>query len=442
MKTTVLAVGRRRVICVVSIAAAVLLLGACESIVYDGVDSVRQTAGVAALARSPYLQERARVKSAAMCAAHAVTPSADPNTFYGGETALDITEFVGSEPLDPTISDPQQRDIAASRALWERVKNAPAVTEPQWDEIGVGDANCPDGNLYMTIVARVNPTMPATGRYSTRVYTGPQITVLHGLVYGQAVNSEGVTVDLLLDLYLPPDGGPSAARPTVIMVHGGGFQLGSRDDNNVAGPAKEYARRGFVGVSIDYRLRVDDNVCPEAECADFEAARDAIDDGMESVRWLKANAATYGIDAGRIAMTGYSAGGATSLGAALMEDPTPGGPLAAFSPKVAAAVSTGAHLTPALDHPEYITFHADAPTMMFHYDLDTSELKVTADYAYRTCSAAHDAGVICDFVRQPGVGHVVSRLGPGPVPAGNPSWWTPEIGPFLWYHLKLADLPQ
>ena len=91
------------------------------------------------------------------------------------------------------------------------------------------------------------------------------------------------------------------------------------------------------------------------------AARNAIDDGMESVRWLRSKAATYGFDDTRIAALGSSAGGAIALGIGATDDPTPTGPVAAWSPKIRAAVSTGAHLTPGLDLGLFTLEATDAP---------------------------------------------------------------------------------
>lgn len=137
------------------------------------------------------------------------------------------------------------------------------------------------GGCEAVIVDRVNgqPSIPANGRYVTAQYTAGQVQVLTGLEYGQALNHQGNPVTLLLDLYLPP-AGPDPERPTIVMVHGGGFCCGSR--SALAARAREYARRGFVAASIDYRVRPNDT--PEEQLA---AALDAIDDGMESIRWLK-----------------------------------------------------------------------------------------------------------------------------------------------------------
>jgi acetyl esterase/lipase len=288
--------------------------------------------------------------------------------------------------------------------------------------VGVGEATCDDGQLYLTLLLRDGPTMPASGRYSSRVYAAGQITEATGLVYGTAVDHQGRTVDLLLDVYSPPYSPTVGDRPLVVLIHGGGFVGGTRTDLRPA--AVEYARRGYVAASIDYRLRPHDD-----EQQQVVAAVQAIDDGMESVRWLRANAATYHIDTGRIAALGTSAGGGIALGIGEATDPTPGGPLAAQSPKVDAVMSTGAALTSGLD---LVGFEpTDAPAMMFYFEQDTSKYGHTWDWAYETCTAIRDAGNSCDFIKQAGSGHTISLNPTGP-------WWSPEIGPFLWHHLGLA----
>lgn len=400
----------------------IVLFSGCEQLLVNKINDTRTAAGRPALPTSLYLQEAARAKAAAMCAAGEVTPTPDPTAAYDGETAREVAELVDAEPLDPATTDGVARNIDATNAIWARWQGEPVLTDAKWDELGVGEAPCAaDGKLYVAALLRDNPVMPAAGRFVTPLYTEAQIAVTPNVVYGTAVDYRGRTIDLVLDLYVPPTGGP-AERPALILVHGGGFTGGGRD--NLAPRALEYARLGFVTATIDYRLRPDSATDPY----DLLAATDAVDDAMESVRWLRSQAATYAVDTTRIGMIGTSAGGATVLGVAYANDPTPGGPLAAFSPEVAAVVSTGAHLTPGLDQIDFDS--TDAPSLMFHYEQDTSKLKATWDYAYRTCTAVRAVDVSCDFVVQPGSGHTIAV---GPLA----KWWKPEIGPFLWYHLRL-----
>jgi len=404
----------------VAVAVLVLAATACEGVVADRINEQRTAQGRSELPVAAYLTEATRAHSSAMCTAGQAQPSPDPLVTYGGETAVALDELVGSAPLDPALTDPGQRNAAATNAVWAQWQGDPSLVDARWNEMGVGEVTCPDGRLYLSAALRENPSMPASGRYVTPVHPAAQVQVLSGLRYGQAVNHQGVLVDLVLDLYVPPVG-PVAERPLIVMVHGGGFSGGTRA--NLATTAREYARRGFVAASIDYRLRPNETLEEQ-----LVAASAAIDDAMESVRWLKSQAATYGIDTDRIALLGTSAGGAIALGVAVAEDPTPGGPLAAFSPRIAAGVSTGAHLTPGLSIIDLQP--TDSPVMMFHYDQDTSRFRAPWDYAYRTCAAIHAAGNICDSIRLPGEGHTVSLSPTGP-------WYQPEIGPFLWHHLGL-----
>jgi poly(3-hydroxybutyrate) depolymerase len=405
---------------VVVVALLALTATACEATIVNRINDRRADAGQPALPTTAYLDGRARRHAEEMCAAGAVSSTPDPTSAYGLETATEVVEVVDAAPLDPAIEDAGARNRAATDAIWSRWEDAPGMTDARWKGLGVGEVECDDGNLYMTAVLRAEPTMPASGRYSSAIYTTGQIQTIGGLRYGTAVNHQGATVDLLLDLYLPPSGGPDR-RPLAILVHGGGFSGGSRAD--MAGAARSYAQRGFVAASISYRLR------PSATLPELvAAASDGIDDGMESVRWLRSKAATYGIDPERIALVGSSAGGVIALGAATSDDPTPGGPLAAVSPAIAAGVSTGVSLTAGLD--AIAMTPSDAPFLMFHYEQDTVALRENWLQAYQTCDAAHAGGVVCDFVRLPGSGHTVSLAAGGP-------WWSPEIGPFLWHHLDL-----
>lgn len=410
----------------IAVLAAMSLVG-CEGIVIDRINEVRAGAGAGSLEMVVVARDAARARSAAMCTAGVASPSADPDEEYDQETSAAVHELVGSAPLDPGIADAGARNGGATDAIWATWRNDPALADARWDDIGVGEVECPDGKLYMTAVLRDAPTVPASGRYASVQHTDAQLQVVSALKYGSAVGYQGTVEDLRLDITRPP-GALAGGRPTIVLVHGGAFAGGDR--SNVAGVARSWARRGYVAVSISYRLdpRLAQSPRPPG-VTQLGAAANAIDDGMESIRWLKANAATYNIDPTRIATVGYSAGGVVSLGVAAMTDPTPGGPLAAYSPSVAAAVSTGAQLTPGIDA-NLITFQpTDAPVLMFHHVTD--QASGTGEYAMRTCWAIRAGGSTCDFVLQPGEGHTTD-LDPAQY------WWSPELGPFLWTQLRLA----
>lgn len=129
--------------------------------------------------------------------------------------------------------------------------------------------------------------------------------------------------DLLLDLYLP-EADDGDGLPLVIWIHGGGWQSGSR--RGVAGKAGPLLERGFAVASIEYRLTGE---------ARFPAQ---IRDCLAAVRFLRANAAEYGLDPDRFGVWGASAGGhlAALIGTAAGFEEWNQGPYADVSARVQA----------------------------------------------------------------------------------------------------------
>ncbi len=105
---------------------------------------------------------------------------------------------------------------------------------------------------------------------------------------------------LLLDVFLPT--AQAAARPAVIVVHGGSWSGGDKTD--FPQWDRWLADQGFVVFDIQYRLAPQPNW------------RSATADVKCAIGWVKRNAAQFGVDAGRIALLGRSAGGHLALLAA------------------------------------------------------------------------------------------------------------------------------
>ena len=101
---------------------------------------------------------------------------------------------------------------------------------------------------------------------------------------------------LLLDIYKPADASPSAPLPVVMFMYGGGWMTGNRHQLKFF-RGQEYVRHGYALVAIEYR---------SSEAAIFPAQ---IHDCKAAVRWIRQNAAEYGLDGSRIAALGGSAGG-------------------------------------------------------------------------------------------------------------------------------------
>ena len=76
------------------------------------------------------------------------------------------------------------------------------------------------------------------------------------LSYGSSVNFVGETETHLMDLYLPNCDDPThtSRRPLIVFIHGGAFVAGDKNEANLQTMCKEFAKRGYVTATIDYRL--------------------------------------------------------------------------------------------------------------------------------------------------------------------------------------------
>jgi acetyl esterase/lipase len=97
---------------------------------------------------------------------------------------------------------------------------------------------------------------------------------------------------LQLNLARPKGAGPF---PVVLCIHGGGFRAGNREGYNTQ--IVRLAEQGYAAATVTYRL------APKYQ---FPAA---VHDCKAAVRWLRANAKKYDLDAERVGVTGQSAGG-------------------------------------------------------------------------------------------------------------------------------------
>lgn len=156
---------------------------------------------------------------------------------------------------------------------------------------------------------------PYPNRYYDEVFGN--YTLTSDIVYSQAVNKDGVLEDQKLDIY-QPTGDTSKSRAAIIFVHGGSFTGGDKDmGSNAELFAKTYALRGYVTASINYRLWEKDKKKGYVVQSDQDKS---MYDAQAAVRWLRANASTYNVDANRIAIGGSSAGAAIANGVAYSAD--------------------------------------------------------------------------------------------------------------------------
>jgi len=117
--------------------------------------------------------------------------------------------------------------------------------------------------------------------------------------------------------------------PVLIQIHGGGWR-GGRAMERI--PANYFVDRGISVVSVEYRLmRGRENLLPVP-----------VHDAARAVQFVRAHAAAWGIDPQRVALTGGSAGGCTSLWLAYhddLADPEAADPIARQSTKPTCVVA-------------------------------------------------------------------------------------------------------
>ena len=126
-----------------------------------------------------------------------------------------------------------------------------------------------------------------------------QITVTENVAYRTDVGPNTV-LDMAQPLF-----GPQQDRPAILLIHGGGWNAGSKDDAVYRSLMIDYAMKGYVVCNMNYRLIRE---APMPAC---------IEDVKAAINWMKSNARTLGIDPQRIGTYGHSAGGHLSLMAGL-----------------------------------------------------------------------------------------------------------------------------
>ncbi len=117
--------------------------------------------------------------------------------------------------------------------------------------------------------------------------------------YAEASDEEYV------DIYVPDD---VENPPLIVLVHGGGFITNDSQARQTQWMYRYFRDHGYACASINYRL---------ADEAEFPGA---LEDVKACIRFLKANADTYGFDAERVAIFGESAGAYLAIMATVTND--------------------------------------------------------------------------------------------------------------------------
>ncbi|MBX3564039.1 MAG: carboxylesterase/lipase family protein [Sphingomonas sp.] len=116
---------------------------------------------------------------------------------------------------------------------------------------------------------------------------------------------------LSLNIWAPRN---AKKRPVLVWIHGGNLVRGASSQPMFDGAA--LARRGIIVVSINYRLGIFGYFAHRelsAESPDGVSGNYGLLDQIAALRWVKANIASFGGDAGKVTIAGESAGGLAIL---------------------------------------------------------------------------------------------------------------------------------
>lgn len=153
-------------------------------------------------------------------------------------------------------------------------------------------------------------------RYKNDVFGTVKKTTVQ---YATATNQLGTPVNLLMDVYEPEDDN-LAARPVVVLAHGGSFIFGDKSD--MRDFCTLLAKKGYVAATIQYRLYPFFILGIPDSVKIFDQAVRAVGDMKAAVRYFREDAATqnqFRADADNIFIGGYSAGAVTALHAGFLD---------------------------------------------------------------------------------------------------------------------------
>lgn len=176
----------------------------------------------------------------------------------------------------------------------------------------------------------------AQQRYLDEVFT--DVTVTSNVVYGQnfgVLTGTPLLQPLVMDVY-EPTGDTATKRPVIIYLHTGSFlpilingtPTGDMHDSATVEMCKQFARRGYVAISMDYRVGWN----PVATGPTGQDVRTgtlliavyrSLQDVKTCVRYVKMDASiqgnTFKIDTSRIVLGGQGSGGYVVLAYATLD---------------------------------------------------------------------------------------------------------------------------
>jgi acetyl esterase/lipase len=250
------------------------------------------------------------------------------------------------------------------------------------------------------------------GRYVDKAFTNVS-QIATGVTYKAADAAAGYANDLKFDAWAPA-GDKVTKRPAIVWAFGGAFVAGTRAMMNP--DAQDSAQRGYVGITIDYRLQSGSGVLAVAT-----GIVPAYQDMMLAGEWIRAHADEYGIDPDAIIAGGVSAGAINAVNTVIL----PGNQLVAngifvpqgtvnpaTTPYVAAISNSGAELgaiQTVVGMARNYSRPGQGPIIMFGGTSDT--VVNYKNWQLKTCDDHKAAGNVCEFHSYANEGHgVISHI--------------------------------
>jgi acetyl esterase len=218
-------------------------------------------------------------------------------------------------------------------------------------------------------------------------------------------------VKLYLHIFRGAEQPKSEKLPAIVFFFGGGWNSGTV--NQFIKHSEYLASRGMVAVIADYRVKSRHGVTP-LEC---------VADAKSAIRWMRAHAGEFGIDAIRIVAAGGSAGGHLAAATALAQGLDEKGE----DLKISSAPNALALFNPALDlsaprlremigeraleiSPLQLVRKGAPPAIIFHGTADTTvPFKQAEDF----CAAMKKHGARCELMPYEGRAHGFFNYGRG-----------------------------
>lgn len=193
---------------------------------------------------------------------------------------------------------------------------------------------------FICCLSLVSLWASAQTRYVDEVFT--DVTVTQDVKYGEAISIQTGSpnqIDLLMDVYEPTDdtlGGAfydANGRPVILLFHAGSFlpkgpflPFGDKQDSVMIEMGMQFAKRGFVAVSVEYRIGWNPLAPSQEEKASsiIQAIYRAQQDARACVRWFRKDADNgnqYNIDPYRIVVGGSNSGGYLALAVGSLNKP-------------------------------------------------------------------------------------------------------------------------